>query len=305
MTYAANPTRAAPVIAITGATRGIGELAAIELARRGAHLVLTARSPERARQTVARIRLAAPTAAVDIINADFTDLASTRRAGSEINARFTRIDVLINNAGVHTMSQRRTVDGLPEMMAVNYFAPWLLTGTVLPTLLRAEHPRVVTVASEASRRHGNLRIPEDLTNTEAFNALQSSPLYGKTKLLDIMFTLELADRLAETNVTARCLNPGYNTTGLGRELRFAGTLERVLHALRIGDPQKGANLIVRIATDTGLRSGGYYSGNKARLITPVAPADSPRTRGELWDATAELLRTKGYQDVYSFEPPHA
>ncbi|GAS98615.1 short-chain dehydrogenase [Mycolicibacterium canariasense] len=283
---------------ITGATSGIGELAAIDLARRGAHLVLTARNAERAEQTVTHIRRVSPNTVIDIIDADFTDLASTRRAGMEINHRYARVDVLINNAGLHAMSQRTTVDGLPEMITVNYLAPWLLTGTVLPALRRAACARVVTVASEASRRHGTLRIPDDLTSTAPFNALQSSPLYGKSKLLDIMFTLELADRLAGTAISAMCLNPGYNTTGLGRELRFAAVLERILNVLGIGDPHNGANLIVRVGTDSGLQSGGYYSGKSARLLTPVPPADDPRTRRELWQATAELMAAKGYDGIY-------
>lgn len=294
-----NPAESgAPVIVITGATNGIGQLAAIDLARRGAHLVLTARSKERAEQTIGRIRQEAPQAVLHVVDADFTDLASTQRAGAEINERFAHIDVLINNAGVHTMSQRTTVDGLPEMVAVNYLAPWLLTGTVLPALRRAERARIVTVASEASRRHGTLRIPQDLTSTDSFTALQSSPIYGKTKLLDIMFTLELAERFSGTTVDAMCLNPGYNTTGLGRELRFAAALERILHTFNVGNPHNGASLIVRIATENGLNSGGYYSGKTARLITPVAPANDPATRRQLWQATADLLSTKGYTAIY-------
>lgn len=288
----------APVVVITGATSGIGLLAATELARRGAHLVLTARSRERAEATVSRIRQEAPEAALDVVDADFTDLTSTRRAGAEINERFAHVDVLINNAGVHTMSQRTTVDGLPEMIAVNYLSPWLLTGTVLPALLRAGSARVVTVASEASRRHGTLRIPEDLTNTEPFTALQSSPIYGKTKLLDIMFTIDLADRLAGTSVSAMCLNPGYNTTGLGREIRFAAPLERILRTLNIGNPHNGAGLIVRIATENGLKSGGYYSGRTTHLVTPVAPANEGAIRQRLWQATEELLTTKGHPGIY-------
>lgn len=287
-----------PVVVITGATSGIGELAAIDLARRGVHLVLTARNTQRAEQTVARIRHTAPAAAIDVVDADFTDLTSTRDAGTEIVERFAKVDTLINNAGVHTMSQRITSDGLPEMVTVNYLAPWLLTGTVLPALRRADHARVVTVASEASRHHGSLRIPQDLTDTHAFTALQSSPVYGKTKLLDIMFSLELAGRLAGTSVGAMCFNPGFNTTGLGRELPFATTLERILHAFRVGNPRNGADLLVRVATDSRLRTGGYYSGKTARPITPAPPADDPDARGQLWQATAELLSTRGFTDVY-------
>lgn len=290
------------VVVITGATSGIGQLAAIELARRGTHLVLTARSRARAEETLRLIRQETPQAVVDVVDADFADLADTRRAGLEIDERFPHVDVLVNNAGVHSMSQRTTVDGLPEMIAVNYLAPWLLTGTVLPALRRAGNARIVGVASEASRRHGTLRIPHDLTDTAPFNALQSSPIYGKTKLLDIMFSLELSERLAGTGVEAVCLNPGFNTTGLGRELRCAPALERLLHALRIGNPLNGADLIVRVATDAGMTSGGYYSGKAARRIRAVAPADNADARKHLWQATAGLLHTMGYSGIY---PAHA
>ncbi|MGB8407490.1 MAG: hypothetical protein WCE30_25845 [Mycobacterium sp.] len=93
-----------------------------------------------------------------------------------------------------------------------------------------------------------------------------------------MFTAELAERLADTAIGAMCLNPGYNTTGPGRELRFAAKLERIMRTLNIGNPHNGAGLIARIATKNGLKSGGYYSGRTAHLITPIAPADNPTTR---------------------------
>lgn len=272
------------------------------MARRAAHSIKVSRnwSPnERPPAFNAGFR---SEAAIDTVDADFTDLAGTRNAGLEIVERFERVDALINNAGVHTMSQRTTGDGLPEMVTVNYLAPWLLTGTVLPALRRAGHSRIITVASEASRRHGTLRIPDDLTDIRPFNALRSSPVYGKTKLLDIMFSLELAERLSGTAISAICLNPGYNTTGLGRELRFAATLERILHSVNIGNPRHGAGLIVRLATESGRESGAYYSGRTARRITPVAPANDPGARYKLWQATAELLSACGFTDIYSGAP---
>ena len=125
------------------------------------------------------------------------------------------------------------------MVAVNYFAPWLLTRELLPTLTKTPGARIVNVGSEASRRHGVLTLPEDLTETTAFTARGSSPLYGKSKLLDIMFTLELARRIEGTGVTANVLDPGFNVTGLGRELGFAAPLEKILTHLHIGDPRRG------------------------------------------------------------------
>ena len=280
-----------PTIVITGATSGLGRLAAIELAKQGARLAITARNLERAGATSAEIRAAAPGAHVDIFLADLTRVADVRRVGQEISSRYAQIDVLINNAGVHTFEQRVTPDGYPEMVAVNYFAPWLLTRELLPSLRRAAGARIVNVASEASRRHGVLKLPEDLTDTTPFTARGSSPLYGKSKLLDIMFTLELARRLEGTGVTANCLDPGFNVTGLGRELGFAAPLEKILTRLRIGDPARGSGLIVRLATDPSFagRSGGYYGVKNTTRLMPVHPGSEHRLQAQLWEDTEALL----------------
>ncbi|GAA1834342.1 SDR family NAD(P)-dependent oxidoreductase [Agromyces salentinus] len=293
-----------PTIVITGATSGLGRLAAIRLAEQGARLAITARSAERAADARAEILAAAPEAEVDVFLVDLTRTAEVRDAGRAIAARYERVDVLVNNAGVHAFAQRVTPDGLPEMVAVNYLAPWLLTRELRPSLARAGGARVVNVASEASRRHGVLVLPDDLTDTAPFTARGSSPLYGKSKLLDIMFTLELARRLEGTGVTANCVDPGFNVTGLGRELGFAAPLERLLTRLRIGDPRRGADLIVRLATDDAFagRSGGYYGVRGARALAPVHPADDREWRARLWDETERLLDRVG---VVTGDPPSA
>jgi NAD(P)-dependent dehydrogenase (short-subunit alcohol dehydrogenase family) len=283
-----------PIIVITGATNGLGRIAAGDLARQGARLVLTARSPAKGEQTRAEILAYAPDAEVDLFLGDFTRLADTRRVGTEIAERYDQIDVLVNNAGIHAFEPRTTPDGLPEMIAVNYLTPFILTGVLLPALRRAPAGRVVTVASEASRRHGTLSIPDALTDTTPFTARGSSEPYGRSKLLDIMFSLELARRVEGTNVTSTCLDPGFNTTGLGRELGFAARLERILTALHIGDPQRGADLITALATDPSYdgRNGVYITVRGRREIRPVAPGDDPVMRERLWAATEDLLATR-------------
>ncbi|MFF4618182.1 SDR family NAD(P)-dependent oxidoreductase [Nonomuraea jabiensis] len=280
-----------PVIVITGATSGLGRLAALDLARRGAHLAITARDPDKAEQVREQLLAHAPQAEVEVFLADFTGLADVRRIGREITHTYEHIDVLINNAGIHAFTPRTTSEGYPEMIAVNYLAPWLLTRELMPALRRAPAARIVNVASQASRRHGTLRLPQDLTETVPFTTRGSSQHYGKTKLLDIMFTLELARRLAGTTVTANCLDPGFNTTGLGRELRFAATLEKILTRLSIGHPARGAGLIVTLATAPALagRTGGYYTVRKTRQIHPTPPADDPELQARLWHETERLL----------------
>ncbi|GIM89909.1 SDR family NAD(P)-dependent oxidoreductase [Paractinoplanes toevensis] len=280
-----------PTAVITGATSGLGELAAIDLARRGFSLVLLARSAERADATVARIEEAAPGGATEVVLADLTDLDQVRRAGEQIANGYARIDVLINNAGLHAFAPRTTRAGLPEMMVVNYLAPWVLTSVLRSTLIASAPARVVTVASEASRRHGVLTLPDDLTDTAPFNARQSSAIYGRTKLLDIMFSAELARRLSGTGVTANALDPGFNVTGLGRELRFAAALEKVLRSLRVGDPRRGTSGIVRLATDPALAActGGYFSARTGKQLTPVPPGADPAEQRRLWELTEQLV----------------
>ena len=280
-----------PKILITGATDGIGQLAAVELARRGAHLILTARSESKAQRTCAAIKAASPNTPVDVHYADFADLAAVVAVGRIIAAQNPRIDVLINNAGLHGFGQRITVDGYPEMVAVNYFAPWLLTGILRETMVRSAPSRVVTVASEASRQSGGLDLDKDLLDTAPFSARGSSRIYGRTKLMDIMFSLELARQLEGTGVVANCLCPGFNVTSLGRELRFAGGLAKILSWLNIGNPQRGAGIIVRLATDPafGELTGAYISVKNDRLLTPVGPANSEERRRLLWKMTSEVL----------------
>ena len=284
-------------IVVTGATSGLGRLAAISLARRGFRLALTARDEQKAAETRSEIEAAAPGAQVGIHLGDLSRMDDVRRVGAEISERYERVDVLVNNAGLHAFEQRVTVDGYPQMVAVNHLAPFLLTESVLPALRRATSARIVNVASEASRRHGTLTLPADLTDTAPFTARGSSAVYGRTKLMNIMFTMELARRLAGTGITVNALDPGFNVTGLGRELSFAEPMERVLRALRIGDPRRGAGLIVDVATDPvfGRDTGVYVTARTRRRITPSAPGDDPAVQRELWDATTALLARRGAQ----------
>ncbi|QNH22124.1 short chain dehydrogenase [Xanthomonas sp. GW] len=280
-----------PTILITGATDGIGRLAAVGLARRGARLVLTARSRSKAGSTRAAILAAAPATPVDVHYVDFSDLSAVAATGKAIAMRHPRIDVLVNNAGLHAFQQRITKDGYAEMMAVNYFAPWLLTHVLQETLLQSAPSRIVTVGSEASRNSGRLAIESDLLDVAPFSARGSSRVYGRSKLLDIMFSMELSRRLRGTGISVNCLCPGFNVTGLGRELRFARPLARLLQWLDIGNPQRGADGIVRLAVDPvfGSKTGAYVSARHARPLTPWGPGNSDDARRQLWDATAALL----------------
>jgi NAD(P)-dependent dehydrogenase (short-subunit alcohol dehydrogenase family) len=280
-----------PVVIITGATNGLGRIAALELALWGAHLGVVARSQAKVDELGREIELVAPGTPVDAFIADLTSMRDVRRAGKEIDARYERIDVLINNAGVHAFSQRITPDGFAEMVAVNYLAPWVLTNTLRGKLVASAPARVVTVASEGARWAGRIDPLPDLTATAEYTRREAMTLYFRSKLMDIMFTQELGRRLAGTGVTANCCDPGFNVSGLGRDLPFAGVLERLLRALRIGDPRRGAGIIVRLATDPAFAetTSGYFSVKEAAPLACPEPGRSRRIQAELWETTATLL----------------
>ncbi|KNZ40722.1 SDR family NAD(P)-dependent oxidoreductase [Acetobacterium bakii] len=285
-----------PIVVITGGTSGLGQLTAIELAKRGMQLVLTARSEKRAEETEKMIRVGSPNVKTAFYYGDLSRMDDVNRIGNEIQTDYPKIDILVNNAGLHGFEQRITNDGLSEMMAVNYFAPWLLTQLLLPSLKHSKNARIVNIASEASRNHGNLSLPKDLTDTSEFTARGSSLIYGKTKLLDIMFTAELGRQLLGTGVTVNALDPGFNATGLGRELGFSSVLSRILKALHIGDPQKGADIIVRLATDPRYHgvTGGYFKVVTGDPITPIDPGGDHALQALLWTITENLLKEKGF-----------
>jgi NAD(P)-dependent dehydrogenase (short-subunit alcohol dehydrogenase family) len=281
-------------IVLTGATSGLGQLAAIELARQGSRLILPARNPRKAAETEDLVRAAVPDASIQVYLADLACVSDAREVARQIRNDYPRIDVLINNAGLHAFEPRVSPDGYPEMVAVNYFAPWILTTELLPALIAAPAARIVNVASEASRRHGTVSIPHDLTTVVPFTASESSVHYGKSKLLDIMFTMELARRLDGTSVNATCLDPGFNRTGLGRELPFAVVLERVLKVLHVGEPSRGAQLIVHLATSARFAdiTGEYWTIRGPKRITPAPPGNDIDTQRALWDATELLIGDK-------------
>jgi NAD(P)-dependent dehydrogenase (short-subunit alcohol dehydrogenase family) len=280
-------------IIVTGATNGIGEAAAIELARRGARVGIVARSAGKAEMTVTRIRAATPGAPVEVFIGDLALMADVRKVAKEILDRYEQIDVLVNNAGIQLVEQRATSEGLPEMVAVNYLAPWLLTSLLRERLVAGAPARVVVTASEAHRIGWTIDPEAILTDTSPFPLGGAMAAYGKSKLLDVLFTMELADRLGGTGVTANCCCPGLVATGLAGTNNASDRVATLLsHTPLIRRPEQGARVVVRLAVDPafGTRTGEFISSTPLAGLLPTIPAvQDVGLRRRLWDATEALL----------------
>jgi NAD(P)-dependent dehydrogenase (short-subunit alcohol dehydrogenase family) len=277
------------VVVVTGATSGIGQIAAEALAAQGARIILIARDPRRADRTLARLRalgaqspLGAQGAHQALI-ADLSSLRDTREVGARIAAQEPRIDVLINNAGNVFARRAVTADGLERTFALNHMAYFVLTHSLRERLLAAAPARVVNTASGAHR--GNALDFDDLQMERRYRALTA---YGRSKLANILFTRELARRLAGTGVTANCLHPGFVATGLGqRGAGFFGTMVRMAMVFA-GNPERGAKTIVHLAAspDVATATAGYYAD--CRATQPSLAAQDDAAAGRLWEESERL-----------------
>jgi retinol dehydrogenase-12 len=211
----------------------------------------------------------------------------------ELLEHYEHIDVLLNNAGIQLQQQHRTGEGLPEMVAVNYLAPWLLTSLLRDRLVESSPARVVVTASEAHRIGWTIDPDRILIDTSPFGRGGVMVAYGKSKLLDVLFTLELADRLSGTGVTANCCCPGLVATGLAGTDNFADRAATALSRTPlVRRPEQGARVLVRLATDPefATSTGEFVSSTPLAGLLPTIPAvRDAQLRRRLWDETERLL----------------
>lgn len=275
-------------VVITGATNGIGLAAAEELAKRGAQLAVVARSESRAREAVRLIKAAAPNGPeVDVLLADLASQASIRELADELLARYPSIQVLINNAGAYNAVRQMSPDGIELTWAVNHLAPFLLTTLLLDRLEASAPARIITTSSTA---HHGRRVPFDDLNAEGSWSTRGFARYGETKLANILFTTELADRLGGTGVTANCFHPGVVSTGFNRNNGALNNLLMMILRPFSRSPRKGAETLVWLAdsAEVGDESGGYFV-DKRRAVPSSAARDRDAAR-RLWDVSREQTR---------------
>ena len=273
---------AAKTIVITGGTSGIGEVAAIELARQGARIVLIARDAKRSDATLAALRKANASVDHKVHIAELSRLSEMKRVAGEIAASEPQIDVLINNAGALFNTRQVTEDGLEMTFATNHMAYFVVTDLLLPVLKSGA--RIVSTASDA---HRGAKL--DFSDLQSERKYSGFAVYGRSKLCNILFNRELARRLQGSGITANCLHPGFVATRFGDNSGgIFQTLIKLGKPIGAISPEEGAKTIVYLAAspDVEGRSGGYYYKNK--IATPTREAQNDTDAKRLWDISAKL-----------------
>lgn len=255
-------------ILITGASDGLGKETARMLAARGAHLILHGRNAEKTLQVMQTLQAETGNARIEIILADFSSLAQVRRMAAEIQSRYSRLDVLVNNAGLYCPKRLLTEDGFEMTFAVNYLAPFLLTNLLTPLLISSAPARIVNLSSLAHRLVWLNK--NDLQGTKFF---WDWVAYSQSKLLLILFSNYLAKQIEQSQVTTNALHPGI----------IPGT-----NVLRNGwikcfsTREMGARTIVNLATNPELEgiTGAYFS--KFKQVKPNPIAENIELQEKLW-----------------------
>ena len=269
-------------VIITGGTSGIGEVAALRLAEKGARIVFVARDKARADAVLAKLNIISSVGHGYHL-ADLFSLVEQKRVAAKIAAVEPHIDVLINNAGAFFETRGVTVDGLERTFALNHLAYFVITNGLLPRLKAGS--RIISTSSYAHRM-GKIDF-DDLQSQKRYKGFQ---VYGTTKLMNILFTRELARQLEGTDISAFCLHPGFVAT------RFADNNDGImgkafafLKNLFAISPEKGARTIIHLATVAGIEnlSGTYWY--KCEVATATKSAQNDEYARQLWVQSEKIV----------------
>jgi retinol dehydrogenase-12 len=267
-------------VLVTGATAGIGKETARALVGQGAHVVVVGRNAEKTAATVDELK--AGGGQVDSLQADLSLMADVRRVAQDFLARWDTLHVLVNNAGAIIMSREVTSEGFERTFATNHLSPFLLTHLLLPALERAAPARVITLSSEGHRMSGL-----DWDDLQAEKSYFHFGVYGRSKLMNILFTRELARRVKDKGITANAVHPGVVASNFMAKPGIWGIGGKIA-ALFSLSPANGAKTSVYLASSPEVKdvTGGYFAKSKPKTPSKDALDDAAAQR--LWALSEQL-----------------
>lgn len=282
-----NTSMQGKICLVTGATSGIGKATALGLAQMGASVVIVSRHREKGEGVQREIKTESRNDAVDLLLADLSSQESIRQLVDNFLERYTKLHVLINNAGTVSLRRRETVDGLETTFAVNQLAPFLLTNLLLDVIKASVPSRIINVSSN-SHEAGYIKM-DDLQSEKHYRFMRA---YGQSKLALVLFTYELARRLQGTGVTANCLHPGFVATNIGQD--GSGPVGRALVNLIFSSlgisPEEGAKTTIFLATSPEVEgvTGKYFVKSIPKRSVPVTYDET--LQRQLWEESARLVK---------------
>ncbi|WP_070000063.1 SDR family oxidoreductase [Cellulosilyticum sp. I15G10I2] len=273
------------VVLITGGNAGMGKAAASELAKLGNIVVIISRNKERGEKALEEIKRVSGNDEVDLMLCDLADLPSIRRLVSEFKKKYNRLDILINNAGVIVPKRRQTKDGFELQFGVNHLGHFLLTHLLLDTLIKSAPARIINVSSGA-HKIGKIHF-EDIHLKKHYNLIKA---YAQSKLANVLFTYELADRLQGKGVTVNALHPGAVATKMGvdRETGFGTFITSRLKPF-FQTPLEGAQTAIYLAVSKEVEdvTGKYFYDKKAIMSSRLSYDKAIAKR--LWEVSINLV----------------
>ena len=269
------------IVLITGATSGIGKEIAKGLAALGATIVLTSRNQDKGIATKNEIIQATNNKNIDVIPCDLASFESILTCCTEFTTKYHALHVLINNAAVWDFKRRESTDGIENIFATNYLAPFLMTNLLLDTLKNSSPSRIINVIS--GLHSGSIHF-DDLESKKNFSGLKA---YAHSKLALILFTKLLAQKLEGTGVTVNYMHPGMNKTNLGRD---AGRFSRTMFKLLGKDPKKGAETSIYLASSADVEhiTGEYFIDKKIRKSSEESY--DMVVAQKLWDISKQYVK---------------
>lgn len=256
------------VCLVTGATSGIGEVTAKALAARGAQVILVGRNQLKADKTVQQIQSETGSNSVQYLLADFADLQQIHDLVSSFKSQYSRLDVLINNAGAYFNSRRQTAYGVEMTFLVNHLAPFLLTNLLLDMIKASPAARIINVSSDA-HQYGSM----DFADLEYKRRYFGMKAYARSKLANILFTYELARRLEGSAVTVNALHPGHIATDIWRtNFSLIGPLLKWIMGFFAITPKEGAKTSIYLASSPEVEglTGQYYIKQEVVQSSPMS-----------------------------------
>ncbi len=273
------------IVLITGATNGIGKVAALELAKKGATVVIVGRNRAKTEETLNEIKTKSGNPNVEMLIGDLSVLADVRRIAGEFKSKHDRLDVLVNNAGAVFASRQETADGYEMTFALNHLSYFLLTNLLLDVLKANAPSRIVNVSSEA---HTNLALDFDDLQSKKSYAMGGFNPYGRSKLANVLFTYELARRLAGTGVTANVLHPGLVASGFGKNNPgLMNWIMNLVHLFAISE-EKGAETIVYLASSPEVEGVTEKYWDKSKAVSSSQASYDEAAQKRLWEISEQM-----------------